>query len=290
MVFVDYSFVMDYSSSIDNGASNVNAKGNLYTIQLDTPIRIPREAKSVTAEAIRGRIWNLSPNIAAEYNNNTISFVHAAAPFTFTFPDGLYSRTSLNNELVRQFTANALPVNLFTIGEITATANTTILFNYATTQIDFTDNAGLNIRTVLGFNSKLVPAILSVIGDLETSDTFAKFNRVDSYIISLSFLSNGIPVNAKLSNALCEVPIDVPPGSQINYQPFNPIKIDCSNLRGQSISSFQAHLTDQLFREVDTLHENWSVMVVFRFSIQLANQHASRTEGDNSAKHLSIRH
>jgi len=97
--------------------------------------------------------------------------------------------------------------------------------------IDFTQ--ANTIRTILGFNSQLVPAAPStVVGENYESSVEAVFNRINFFYIRSSLVNNGLPINGVSGNIISQIPITAPPGSQINYSPQNVIAIEARNLIG----------------------------------------------------------
>ena len=120
---------------------------------------------------------------------------------------------------------------------------------------------------VLGFNSRLSPATVSTTGISDNSDNIAKFNRINSYFIRSSMLENGMTINNYGGGLIGNVLITEKPGSQINYQPVNPITINAENLIGKSIRNISFDLLDDSFRNVDTNGELWSFTVSIKYKI-----------------------
>jgi hypothetical protein len=96
----------------------------------------------------------------------------------------------------------------------------------------------------------------------------ARFNRIVNYYITSNLLSDGIPINSKSLGVISEVPITVKVGSLINYLPTNPLRVDCSDLIGQSKQLISFALLDQLGREVSTSGEDFSLAIVIRYHIR----------------------
>ena len=61
--------------------------------------------------------------------------------------------------------------------------------------------------------------------------------------------------------------IDVAPGSQIVYKPFNPARINADDLIGASRTNIKVWLTDDLNNRVNTNTESYSLRVVIRYQV-----------------------
>ena len=92
-------------------------------------------------------------------------------------------------------------------------------------------------------------------------------------MIQSTLVSQGININNIGAGIIASVPITVAPGSQINYEPKNPIPIDGSELIGQSKNAFTFSLLDQALRSAPTAGEQWSFVVVIRYTILLTTEH-----------------
>ena len=265
-VLIPKSTSFFFSSDPLNKAQNVSQDGSEFSVMLDTPISLPQGAVSATLCVNQASIWNTSYNISASFGNNKITIV-AGTPFTLTIPDGLYSLGGLNAYLSTQFTNLGQPSNLITISGDDATQKTIITFLRAGDQVDFTQPN--SVRVILGFNARLV--ISASIGFNEYSDEPANFNRVNSYLIRSNLVSQGITVNSIGQGLIAQIPITVPPGSQINYQPYNPIPVDCSELIGIGKNTFSFSLCDQNLRFTPTAGETWNFVVVLNYFILLTS-------------------
>jgi hypothetical protein len=111
------------------------------------------------------------------------------------------------------------------------------------------------------------PAIPIVAPITYLGNAEAAFNVINQYYISGNLVHTGIPNNSNSSNLMTVVYIDVPPGSQINYQPQLPLLIDASELISGQRTTFTFRLTDQNFIPVDTFGEYWSFIITIRYWI-----------------------
>jgi hypothetical protein len=262
-----------FSSDPANGARNLSKDGDRFSVQLDRPIMIPADSVNCSLKLTGAIIQNTVPNISLEIGNNKLyvytDFVSTGAPTltVITIPDGLYSLGGLNSFLTREFVRLQLPSNLITINSDDSTQKTVITFNQDNTWLDFTQTD--TARTILGFNSRLVPLVPQASGHSEVGDVVAQFNRTSSFLISGDLVSNGIPVNNISKGILGEVLITARPGSQINYTPFLPSSVDATELIGKTKNFFTFNLTDQIGRSVDTLGERFSFTIVISYWIRI---------------------
>lgn len=240
------------------GALNKSQDGSSFSVQLDTPISIPRDAVGCYLSVVNASVWNVSYNISAEIGNNTFTFrpVGDVGEQTIIIPDGQYSLEAFNLMIQRELEALNLATDLFVFTGDEASSRVIITFggNY---EIDFTvPNSPID---VLGFNARIVQ------GPVATGDQTAQFNRVNSYIITSNLVSNGIPVNSSGAGVIANIPIDVKPGRLITFQPRNPVKVDASELIGHSKNYFDIRLRDQNVRPVNTIGENFTVLISIEY-------------------------
>ena len=201
------------------------------------------------------------------------------------FPDGLYGIDEMNMFFNIYFGQNpTLPNDLFELEENGATQKVSVKFNYVGVTIDFTKpNSCID---VLGFytlydgvqdtftSTEIITS--NVKGESIIAPNEARFNRIVNYYIVSNLLSDGIPINNKSSGVISEVPITSRVGSLITYVPLNPMRVDCSDLIGQSKQLVSFGLVDQLGREVSTAGEDFSLGIVIRYFIRENTLHNSR--------------
>jgi len=257
MSFVEYAFSQRFSSSTENGALNKSSDGSRFSVQLDLPIMIPKNAVNATIECAQANIWYNTPNISVNKGNNKFYYIIAATPYNFTIQDGLYSLNALNSLISLELTqAGHGATDIELLGD-NSTQKSVFQFNIIGAQVDFTPNDSLFV--IIGFTQRLVPLIPSVsIGTFEYGDFVAEFNTISGYLISSSIVSNGIPTNSIGRGVVASVPItsDAQPGRLISYNPQNPLKTSIQELIGHQKSSFNFQLTDQDGNPAETLTEN----------------------------------
>ena len=259
-----------FSSNPALGATNISADGSSFSISLDSPIEVPRGVIDCTLDVIAASIWNVSPNIKAAYNNDKFYFSHLGTPYIVTIETGLYSLPQLNSYFRRYFVNNGLPNNLIVLSANDSAQTCIITFNYVGTQIDFTQ---LNtVRTILGFNSELLPngGPSTIIGESYEGESKASFNRINFYYIKSSLVNQGLSINGISGNIIAQVPITAAPGSQINYQPQNVIAIQARGLIGNPRQQITFQLLDDQLRSVDNLGQFWSVTIEINSQLLLS--------------------
>ena len=281
-VLIPKSTSFFFSSDPANKAHNVSVDGSQFTVVMDTPISLPQGAMSATLSVSQASIWNTSYNISAAFSNNVFAFrsvfgapvpdVGPQVPIAYSIllPDGLYSLSGFNAYLSTQFVNLGLPSNLITVTGDDATQKTILTFLLAGDQVDFT--VANSVRGILGFDARLAPVTAQTAGFNEFSDEPANFNRVNSYLIRSNLVSQGIPVNSIGQGIIAQVPITVPPGSQINYQPRNPIPVDASELVGLGKNAFTFSLVDQNLRATPTAGETWDFVLVLNYFVLLTSE------------------
>ena len=264
-VIIKKTSTLSFSSNSSFGATNVRNNGSTFDVTLHNPIKIPANGVDCDLFLTQASIWNTSPNISAAYGNNKFYVIKDNNLYTFTIPDGLYSLTDLSTTLSRLFVNSNLPTNTVVLSGDSSTQKTVLTYPLSGVQVDFTKSN--SVKDILGFNSRLSPANISTAGKSDNSDNIAKFNRINSYYIRSSMLENGLSINNYGSGLIGNVLITSQPGSQINYQPYHPIGINCENIIGKSVRNITFDLLDDSFRNVDTNGEIWSFTISIVYKI-----------------------
>jgi hypothetical protein len=269
-----------FSSDPSLGARNVSADGSSFSVQLDNPIGVPREAVEAEISCTSASIWWTIFNLSADLGNNKLYLYSewsdginpppAGSPnWTITIPDGLYSVSGLNSAMAREIANLGLPGNLISLGGDESTQKTTLSFSGAgyRTYIDFTPVD--TFRLILGYEARQAPVFAnqSTDGFTELSDNVARFNTIDAFLIETDLISDGIPTNNISSGNIARVGINVSPGSLITHQPFNPDVVSARELIGQTKNAFNFRLLDQSYNRVNTNTEIWSFVVKLDYYI-----------------------
>ena len=268
-VLLEKTFSYIFNSDPISGAQQLSSDGSSFTVTLNTPISIPKSAVDATAGVLQASIWNTSPNISPQFNNNVFTFTTTQAPagtYSLNIPSGLYSIEGLNTYFSSQFVNLGFSSNLISIGGDFATQTSILTFEFMGDSVNFT--IPNSVRTVLGFNSQILTSPSDNFSFY--SENTAAFNRNNSYVIASNLVSQGIPVNNQSAGIITTVPIDKPPGSQIVYQPQNVIWFDICELIGNSKLNMTFRLLNQDLMATPTSGDYWSFVILIKYDILLS--------------------
>ena len=260
-MMVDEEISLIVSSNTANGASNKSSDGSYFEVNLDEPISIPREALNVTLS----EIWWVVPNIYTGVNDKLYitgpSTTDVLTNYVVTIPQGLYDLSALSQSILRELEnqdAKISPYPLISLTPDDAQQKVQIRFNYNNVSIDMTPND--TFRNILGLNSAIYGPYATAPYEL-VAPNIAGFNTVNYFLIHSDLTSRGIRFNNTFTQVISQILIDVPPGSQITYAPFNfpSISLDAS----RKVMRFW--LTNDKNERVNTNGENWSARVVIKY-------------------------
>jgi hypothetical protein len=259
------------SSDPNNGAQNVTADGSTFEVQYQgiSPTAIPAQAKDITVEVQAADIWWTVPNVITGVNDKfqlTDTGADSGTVYsgTVTIAQGLYDLQGLANAIETQLVNAGAAQGTISFSADTATQKVLITANFIGISIDFT--IAQSVRNLLGFNSQVLgPSVSKPFTWI--ADNVAAFNQVNYFLIHGDIADKGLPFNDNYSQILAQVLIDVAPGSQITYTPFNPARSFATRLRGQKKTTFRYYLTDDQNRLVNTAGEVWSARLVIRYQI-----------------------
>lgn len=254
-----------FSSDPTLGAEQVSADGSSFSVSLGPPLAIPPDARDIEIGVVQASIWNTSPNIAAAFGANTFTYTTTAAPAgtsTITIPDGLWDLASLGGYLSLQFQAAGRSSTLFEFGGAAATGQVAITAQYAGDSIDFTGPTA--IWDILGFLPNIIA--FATAGQTIFGSALAKFNRNSTIVLTTSLIY-GLQFNRRARGVISIIPIDVAPGSLINYNPSQLIMIDAPELRGATISNIDFALRNQSYEAMPTFGETYAFVVVISYQL-----------------------
>ena len=265
------------TSDPKQGARNVTPSGSRFTVRLEEPIEIPKDALNCTITVEESTVWWTVPNIITGENDKLyVTGPTQANPavdqtVAIVIPQGLYDVSGLN-ESVQNLLENAgfqvsdgvpaVSKPIFTITSDDATSKVVLRFEYPTTEIDFTPAD--TPKNILGFDSLVYGPYVGAPQNI-LAPSVAGFNTVNYFLIHSDLAPQGIRFNNSYNQTISQVLIDVAPGSQIVSTPFNPAKSNCDRLAGTKIDTFTVWLTDDAQREVNTNGEYFSARIVIRW-------------------------
>lgn len=263
-----------FSSDPTKGAQAIQQNGSVFSVNLQYPISLPRGTQYATMEVHSASIWYVTPNISEALGNNRLTINDGVNDYPLIIADGLYNFPQLVNAIQITFNSQTLPVppahqfeEMFAFNADNATQRVAIsvLQTYGT----ITWNVPNPIRNIFGFtdatNDTTPPVAILAAPRVYVGNEQANFNAINQFYISGNLVHTGIPSNSNSSNLMSVVYIDRPPGSQINYQPQQPLLIDAAELIGGQRTNFTFRLTNERFEPLDTFGEYWSFIITIRF-------------------------
>ena len=104
------------TDSRDDPNVTISADGSSMSINLDNPIEISRASVHSTLEVLSANIWNVSPNISAQFGNNTLTYyINTILQKNIVLPDGQYSLSSINQAISNEFQNRGQSPNLISM-------------------------------------------------------------------------------------------------------------------------------------------------------------------------------
>lgn len=264
---------MILSSDPNNGAINRSSDGSYFEVQMQDGLSLPSNALNPTLSVEEATVWWSVPNIITGKNDkmyfNGPLVNDTTTNIVITIPQGLYDLSGLNQAILRELEsagAKIDPYTLITFSPDQATQKVQMRVNYSNVVIDFTYND--TPREILGFNSETYgPYATTPVSIL--APNIASFNQINYFLIHSDLTNKGIRFNNDYNQTMCQVLIDVSPGSQIISTPFNPAKINVSELINAKRNNIRMWITDDNNNRINTNGEYWSVRLVIRYLIVL---------------------
>lgn len=257
------------SSDPNAGADSVSTDGSYFTVDFQEHFVVPHNAQNCVLEMHSATVWWVIPNISNDLGNNKFYYEWGGNPYHFTVPDGLYNLADLSNALQREILNQTGETNVISLEADEATQKVQINFLKIGMAIDFTQ--ANTIRTVIGFNSDWYPNSIAPHANTQVQSVLAPnvaaFNSIEYFLIHCDLIGDGMLVNNNYSQTIGKVPINVHPGSQIVYEPNNPIKINANELIGQRVGRLACWLTDQNGNRGNTNGESFACTVLVRYYI-----------------------
>jgi hypothetical protein len=268
---IEHSFSQIITSDPDalGAEATVSADGSRVDIGLDEPLIFSGASVVTTVEVALASIWNSSPNISVAKANNTLTYLKGGvAQPVITIPDGLYSITTLNAEIVRQIVNNGDPSNTLTLAGNNSTQKSIFTFGIGV-QVNMTAST---IRNILGFNPGTYPTVPPIVsGNSVEGQNIAQFADTLDWVIKSNIVPNSIAINNRGLNVIGVIPIQSSVGSVTNYTPFNPLKVGNNELRGKTISDFYVQICDSAGVGLPQT-EPFSITLTFRQTVIISDK------------------
>jgi len=254
-----------FSSSPLLGAQNVSSDGSTFTAQLQEPFSLPKNAFNVTVECSQATIWWNTFNVTELTNQFQFERVlNPGLPLVTYIPPGLYTFDQLDQQLTGQLLA--LGITNYRLIADQPTQRVLEQFTPSANEIISVNWNERSFRKLLGFDNKTT-VFANVTPETFRGENVARFNSTDYYLIHSSLVPRGIRLNGVFNQLLAQVPINAPPGSELLYQPQNPVATPANELIGNVLSQITFILTDSSNVPVNTQGESWTVTAVIRWIV-----------------------
>ena len=249
---------------IDNTSgtyTKVNQLGNQVLINLNPGVHLEKE-KSYVLRVISAQIPYCFSNVFTDVNDK-IYYTYKGVSYQMIFPQGIYSLSAINDEMSRQTNDNNnAPYILGVQGDV-ANSSVYLVFNESTVTVNCNHSDSLLIK--LGF-----PMSAGPIGPFAEQGTQyslgnpAFLNSTSSILMSCD-ACEGSYKNGTSSSIVASMIINTTPFATIEYEPFNPPKINVSKF---DIESLTFTLFNQNLEPLDLnsnsgtqAYEPWSAVI-----------------------------
>ncbi|MDH3324119.1 MAG: hypothetical protein OEL89_00610 [Candidatus Peregrinibacteria bacterium] len=262
------------TSDSDLGAINVSSSKDSFQTLFNPAYTIPKDAQNIYVSVLDATVWWDISNVVTGTNDKFYVDVDVSTPsgndppsgtasYTITLPQGIYDVYSLNDEVNRQIVDAGGESDLINISPNFSSNRTIVYSPYTNVTVDFT---GANAcYGILGF------LVTDTLGPETTYPTYytatnkPEFNNVEYLLLNSDLISSGINYNGTNSQILAKIIPNATIGSQIQYQPLNPIKISADDLAGMRRDRVRFYITDQGGNSVST-SESWSATIKIEYN------------------------
>lgn len=262
---------------INSKAGDTSSDGSNCNISFQPPLRLGDEC---SVELLSANIWYSMPNISVgtvlDYEYTKVQMAEGVLVTTsgiqgsIDFPVGLYGLSSLNVVIARHL-GNHAELGRYDISfsgdESTGRVAIHLRLN--------THGAGLSegefniskltvmqtsslLRSYLGYT---VEQDLSIEGvpDFEyIGDRAASLNTLKSILVDCQQCTGSV-LNGRSTGVLANIPLNVAPGSQVQYQPRHSAKVSSNQLSNSEVNELRISLHDQDMRPLNMGGETWEV-------------------------------
>lgn len=266
-----YKITFLADSNPTTGGSNLREKGSVFDVVLDRPMIIPRKADNISLVVKNASIWWTVPNIGPDLGNNVFIYTKNNIEYRLELGEGLYSLTDLDETISLELQAQsegAITADEIRFEPVTAENKVAIILTEDGASVDFTQENSL--RFILGFEAEVLTKTNAGADEVFIGENVAAFNTISYFLIACpTLLSRGLNFNSSYRGIMARVPIDVSPGSLINYDPRQSYAISANELAGGDFTRLTFQLLDNSFNMVNTLGEYWSVLFEITYEIPI---------------------
>jgi hypothetical protein len=294
---------LEFIVSSGQGSSYNSADGSKFTVELDQPLTIPREAENIQLAVLGASVWWNTINIVEDGINNvfmmyvntrdqpapgSVGFTPVPTLHNVTLRAGLYDVEAVYDAIVAfLIAANVDPLRAQTCIRLWPdNVRDRICLQLSGSNegqggivqypIYMMFNAGCFWETLFGFDPNIIPyeagtnspafPVPTVMVYVATNP--ADVNPVDYFVVHSDLTAKGHLFNGKYQQIVAQVPIKgVRPGTQITYVPNVAPRCDAQNLAGIDLKSFRMWLTDQVGLPVETSGKLWSVRMAITYVV-----------------------
>ncbi len=268
--------------SSDQGQSR-SADGSSFTFPLSPALQIPYNPdKDVILSVMEVNLWYTSPNVSVAKSNFKLRFAMSlrgtiAGGFatleehSITFSEGLYSLSDIRSEINNYCAGKNIPDTLLDVIGHTPTQSVEMLFDVQASGygcIIYMGDAD-SIGALLGYSEDLIYDAHAYDTPVEIA-TFrapeaAHFDAVSLFLIRISCVTgSNYSADDTISQVVCAITSDQPPGLLLWHRPLYPIQFDASSLTGARTSSLRFSITDGTGGAC-VLKEAWNARVVISY-------------------------
>ena len=248
--------IMSFQTALFLSSEGASGSSSNFTVYFNPPIELDAK-KTYELALISANIWRSWHNITPK--NNKIRYSPSgdgSAWVDLSIPPGAYNITDINAELKRLIKSKGHDPDSISLTPKYSTqrSRVTLANNY---KVDLRDEkSSNNLRSLLGFNSKL----LSGNGDHD-GDTLVDITSINSVAIRCSLINSSY-INGSLTDIIHSFSPDKPPGFLLDIQPRKPIYFPIE--RRSDISRLTIVVTDQRGREIDLHGERTTFYISLR--------------------------
>lgn len=262
------------SSDENKGAYNKTEDGSTFTINQN--LSIPADARNIKIEISKMLVWNNFFNIKEGENNKFYIYGPKTNDeyqlFEISIYSGIYDLNTLLNDILLELQlqdAKQEPQAIFSMEPDTATGKINFILNYDNMYIEM--RSWNTFHKILGLEEKqyTIPQNKTSPYQFLGDNGFAQFNSIEYILLHSNITDKGLELNGQTYNIIGQILPDVKSGSLIIYQPITPLKIECDNLKGNTINNITFWITDQDNNLLDTNKENYSMLLKLTYEKNL---------------------